>query len=188
MNLKELAPRTTSPVPIDEFQAHLRLGYGFADDGAETGLLQRYLLAAQAVVEQQTGQALVARRYLAQVDRWGRRGDFVLPVGPVAAIDALRFRRGAEIAEQSVAALELSPGVSGQVLRGPGGAPLPGLPQGWIAELEFTAGHGADWDSVPRDLAQAVLLLAAEYYGGRSEAMMPVGVSALLQAHRPVRL
>ena len=55
------------------------------------------------------------------------------------------------------------------------------------------AGYGPDWDDVPADLAQAVLMLAAHYYDYRQDmglgaGCMPFGVTALIERHRPLRL
>ena len=55
------------------------------------------------------------------------------------------------------------------------------------------AGYGPEWSDLPADLGQAVLLLAAYYYEFRHDASshapaMPVGVLALIESHRTVRL
>jgi uncharacterized phiE125 gp8 family phage protein len=67
---------------------------------------------------------------------------------------------------------------------------LPSPSQGGTIEVEFTAGYGADWSGVPADLKQAVLILAAEFWGQdmEPEAGIPFAVSVLLEPHRAVRL
>ena len=60
-------------------------------------------------------------------------------------------------------------------------------------KIGFTAGFGPDWDDLPGDLGQAVLLLAAYYYEYRNETAvgegyMPFGVSSLIERYRTVRL
>lgn len=193
MLLKEAAPGAPTPIPLTEFAAHLRLGHGFADDGAEDALLELYLRHASVVVEARTGQALIARSYLLQIAGWSQRGYLVLPVGPVAAIDRIRFVRAGATVELAPGEWALEPGRARQRLTGPGGGPLRPVPHGALAELEFTAGHAADWAEVPGDLRQAVLLLAAHYYENRhgelgEEAVLPPAVGAILAPHRPVRL
>jgi uncharacterized phiE125 gp8 family phage protein len=70
---------------------------------------------------------------------------------------------------------------------------LPGIPVGGVAEIAFTAGFGPGWADLPVDLAQAVFLLAAQYYETRHEgaaqggAAMPFGVMALIARWRTVR-
>ncbi len=43
MLLKEVAPPAPNAIPLPEFAAHLRLGFGFTDDGSEDALLNLYL-------------------------------------------------------------------------------------------------------------------------------------------------
>lgn len=191
MLLKEAAP--AGPVPSDDVAAHLRLSFGFADDGAEDALIAVYLRAAVAAVEMRTGQALLARGFVLQVTGWDRRGRLTLPVGPVAAIDAIRFVWPDRSADLAPGEWALEPGTTRQRLGGAGGGALRAVPAGAVAELEFTAGHGAGWDDVPGDLRQAVLLLAAHYYENRQGDLperggLPPAVEALLAPHRPVRL
>ncbi len=190
MLLKEAAPAAS--MPMTEFAGHLRLGFGFADDGAEDALLEGYLRSAVAAVEARSGQALIARAFVLQVTGWDARGYLVLPVGPVAAVDVIRFVRSDGAVTLDPAQWALEPGNARQRLTGPGGEALPPVPKGAIAELEFTAGHGVDWEAVPGDLRQAVLLLAAHYHESRhGEAKhrgLPPAVGALLAPHRLARL
>ena len=193
MLLKEAAPAAPNPIPLTEFTAHLRLGFGFTDDGSEDALLDLYLRHAMAVVEARTGQALVAKPYLLQVAGWNRHGQLVLPVGPVAAIARIRFVRAGGTVELSPAEWALEPGRARQRVTAPGDGALRPVPHGALAELEFTAGHAPTWDGVPGDLRQAVLMLAAHYYENRhgelgEEGTLPPAVGAILAPHRPVRL
>jgi uncharacterized phiE125 gp8 family phage protein len=193
MLLKEAAPPAPNPIPLAEFAAHLRLGYGFTDDGSEDALLDLYLRHAVAVVEARTGQALISRPYILQVAGWNPRGHLVLPLGPVAAVDRIRFVRAGGSMELSQGDWALEPGRTRQRLTGPGGRGLRPVPHGALAELEFTAGHAAAWAEVPGDLRHAVLMLAAHYYENRhgelgEEAALPPAVSAILAPHRPARL
>ena len=193
MLLKEAAPAAPNPMPLAEFAAHLRLGHGFVDDGSEDALLDLYLRHAMAVVEARTGQALVARPYLLQVAGWNRHGQLVMPVGPIAAIDRIRFVRAGGIVDLAPGDWRLEPGRARQRLTGAGGGPLRPVPHGALAELEFTAGHAQAWSDVPGDLRQAVLMLAAHYYENRhgelgEEAALPPAVGAILAPHRPVRV
>ena len=68
---------------------------------------------------------------------------------------------------------------------------LPSIPEGGHVVLTFDAGFG-DWTNVPADLRQAVLLQAASFYENRAGEGrvngMPFGVSALIEAYRPIRI
>jgi uncharacterized phiE125 gp8 family phage protein len=193
MLLKEAAPPAPNPIPLPEFAAHLRLGYGFADDGSEDALLDLYLRHATAVVEARSGQALVARPFLLQVAGWNRSGHLVLPLGPVAAIDRVRFVRAGGTVELAPGDWTLEPGRTRQRVTGPGGGPLRPVPHGALAEIDFTAGHATAWAEVPGDLRQAVLMLAGHYHENRhgelgEEAALPPSVGAILAPHRPARI
>ena len=178
---------------MDEFAAHLRLAHGFNDDGAESAVLEIYLRNATAVIERRTGQALIARAYTLQVATWDRDGHLSLPIGPVSAIDQIRF-----IGPNSMIDLEpedwfLKPGTTRQKLTGPNGMALWPLPRGSVAELSFTAGYGPSWDDVPDDLRQAVLVLGAHFYENRFgdvalDGALPYGVGQIVEQHRGMRI
>ena len=57
--------------------------------------------------------------------------------------------------------------------------------------IEFDGGYGAEKDQVPMQLRQAILLLVAQHYEHRDEAItrpVPMLVDALLMPYREVRL
>lgn len=193
MLLKETMPAAFNPVPITEFAAHLRLAHGFIDEGAENALLELYLRNATAVVERRTGQALISRAHVLQTACWDRQGHLTLPVGPVMAIDSLRFVSPSSTIDLDPEDWELAPGVTRQRLTGPNGGPLWPIPSGSVTELAFNAGYGETWNEVPNDLRQAVLLLAAHYYENRFgeievDGGLPFGVLNIVEQHRPVRI
>ena len=68
---------------------------------------------------------------------------------------------------------------------------LPVVPVDGRAEVVFDAGFGT-WAAVPADLAQAVMMLAAEFYERRHEAAtvagLPFAVQALIERWRNVRV
>ncbi len=191
MILTETAPAAVTPVSLSDFSAHLRLAHGFPDDGAEDALLELYLRNAASAVEARTGRALIRRGFLLRLAAWSRDGHVVLPVGPVEAVDSLRFVRGAETVEVAAGAWALEPGTGRQRVTGPAGGPLPPVPAGHVAELVFDAGFGAAAADVPGDLRQAVMVLAAHYYENRyvdEGPAMPLAVRALLEPWRPARI
>ena len=71
------------------------------------------------------------------------------------------------------------------------GLALPVVPQAGTVEIDFDAGHGANWSDVPEDLARAVILLAADFYDNRAirDAIgWPSPVLALVERFRKLRL
>lgn len=192
MILSEAGPGPVPVPPVAEFAEHLRLGLGFPDDGSEDALLERYLRSAVGVVERRIAQALVARRFEVRVSEWTREGLFLIPIGPVRAIVEANIERGGSATPLSVLGWTVSAGPTRQVLSANGMA-LPAIPPGGTVRVLFDAGLADDWDGVPGDLKQAVLLLAAEYYERRgtetvAETGLPGPVTALLAQRRPVRL
>ncbi len=194
MMLIELDPPVVTTGAVREFADHLRIGSGFADDGSQDGLLALYLRTAMAAIEGRIGKAMLSRRYTWTVTRWREACRQALPVAPVSRVESVKVvdQNGVEtVADPSEWALV--PDGQRPVLKGTWGRDLPTIPDYGRAEIEFTAGYGTEWDDLPVDLRQAVLLLAACYYENRSaddgsDGAMPFGVQALLDPYRPVRL
>jgi uncharacterized phiE125 gp8 family phage protein len=177
-----LIEETTVPdgaLPVEAFKAHLRLGSGFDADDVQDALVSSFLRAAMAAVEARTG--------------W-RGGDAqVFPVAPVVAVSAVArvARDGVETVVDG-AAYWVERDIQQPRLRAVGAA-LPSVPAGGAVKVSFVAGFGPDWASLPGDLAQAVLMLAAHYYEyrndtGLSDGCMPFGVSSLIERYKAVRI
>ncbi len=180
-------------LPVDALKRHLRLGTGFADDDLQDSVLSSFLRAAIAAIEARTSKALITRGFVVTLDGWRDPAGQALPLAPVQAITDVTLvdRFGAaQVVEPDRYRLQKD-GTEPRVL--PQGTSLPALPQGGTAELRFVAGFAADFDDLPSDLAQAVLLLAAHYYEYRTDTAlgqgcMPFGVTSLIARYRPVRL
>ncbi|MEL6205867.1 MAG: hypothetical protein AAFR47_11225 [Pseudomonadota bacterium] len=193
MMLTELTAVPTVALPVFQFRDHLKLGTGFADDGAEDGLLETYLRAALAAVEAWTGKALITRDFMFELTEWRQADAQALPVAPVtqilsvAAVDS-------EGAETVVPAdrYRLVKDTHRPFVRA-SSACLPTIPTNGSARVHFYAGFGSVWTDVPADLAHAVIMLAAYYHEYRHEArigaaQIPYGVSCLIAGWRVMRL
>jgi uncharacterized phiE125 gp8 family phage protein len=194
MILTEVTEPPAAAVPVRAFSEHLRLGTGFADDGAQDQVLELYLRAAMAAIEARIGRALLARSFTWTLTRWREEGSQGLPIGPVPAVEAVSLvsADGAETVVEPERYTLLRDAQRPRLV-GRGGRTLPPIPRGGHAEIRFTAGFGAGWQDVPGDLRQAVFLLAAHYYENRAgtgagASSMPFGVLVLLEAHRTLRL
>jgi uncharacterized phiE125 gp8 family phage protein len=194
MILTEVSAPPSAAVPVRAFAEHLRLGTGFADDGAEDQVLELYLRAAMAAIEARIGRALIAREFTWTVTRWREEASQGLPIAPVSAVSAITLvsPEGAETAVEPGTWAMLRDAARPRLV-GRSGRPLPRIPRGAHAEIRFTAGFGAGWQDVPADLRQAVFLLAAHYYENRSEptqgaGSMPFGVLVLIEAYRTLRV
>lgn len=183
-----------SALPLAEFVAHLRLGTGFGSDGLQDGLLEGYLRAAIAAIEGRIGKALITRRFLWQESDWRAGGaGQALPLAPVSSVIevALVDATGGRMVLDG-AIWRLRPDVHRPKLEPVFGL-FPPVPQGGRAEVLFDAGFGVDWATVPADLQQAVLLLAAEFYELRHDAGevtsgLPRRVQVLIERWRTVRV
>ena len=186
----EAAPRAAAP--LAEFAAHLRLGEGFGE--AEEAGLDLYLRAATAAVEGMAGLALISRRFRWTVARWRDARRVRLPIAPVARIDGVTLvRPDGSWSAVDASELRLEPDALRPRLAGARGGALPAIPEDGRAEVELTAGYGADWNAVPEALRQAVLILGAHYHEQRHvtadpEDAAPFGVRSLIAPFREVRL
>ncbi|SIN89137.1 head-tail connector protein [Vannielia litorea] len=193
MILTELTTVSAAALPVVEFKAHLRMGTGFSDEGAEDGLLESLLRAAMAAVEAWTGKVLLARDFRWVLAAWRGGEGMTLPVAPVRAITAVKLVDLLDW-EDTVdpGRYRLEPDTHRPRMR-PTGSAFPGVPRGGKIVIDFAAGFGPAWSDIPADLGQAVLLLAGHYYDYRHEArpgegVIPYGVSALIERWRSIRI
>lgn len=190
-----LIEQTAVPVtalPVQGLKDHLRLGTGFSDDGMQDGLIEGVLRAAVAAVEGRIGKALIARRFLLTLEDWRDPGGQSLPMAPVSSVVSVTLIDAAEAAVVVASSrYRLVPDLHRPRLAAVG-LMLPQVPGDGRAEVVFDAGFGAAWSQVPADLAQAVLMLAAEYYERRHEAGtvagLPFSVQSLIERWRTVRV
>lgn len=191
--LKELTAVPDAVLPLAEFRDHLRLGTGFSDTGAEDAALLAYLRAALAAIEGRTAKALIARDFTLVLTAWRWRDLQTLPIAPVRSVAAVRLIDSAGAQTLTDPALWSLVEDMARPRIEVRGAALPTIPSGGRAEIDFTAGFGASWADLPVDLAQAVFLLAAQYFefrhdGAGEGAALPFGVSALIERWRTVRV
>lgn len=194
MILTEVSAPAAAQMPVRAFGAHLRLGSGFADDGAEDAVLELYLRSAMAAIEARIGRALLARMFSWSVSRWREEASQSLPIGPARSIDSITLI-GADGVEEAVEpeCWSLMRDSQRPRLVGRFGRNLPRIPRGGQAEIRFIAGFAESWDEVPADLRQAVFLLAAHFYENRSEgavsgSAIPFGVLVLIESYRAMRV
>ena len=192
MMLIEQTSVPLAALPVQILKDHLRLGTGFADEGVQDGLVESHLRAAIAAIEARIGKALLARQFKLVLGDWRNAAAQALPVAPVSAIASVTLVDAAG-GQQVVAPARyrVQPDRHRPKLAGVGML-LPAVPVDGQVEIVFTAGFGADWAAVPADLAQAVLLLAAQFYEtrheGASQGGVPLAVQALIEKWRNVRV
>lgn len=193
MMLTELTGILAAALPVQALKDHLRLGTGFSDDAMQDQLLESYLRAAIAAIEGRIGKVILQRSFRLSLQYWRSGDEQPLPLAPVTAISAVRlidlaggatdlaaerYRLVADLQRPKLVAVGMS---------------LPTPASGGSVEVDFDAGFGLDWPAVPVDLAQAVLLLAAEFYENRHDQSgrsfgLPVTVQMLIEPWRTVRV
>jgi uncharacterized phiE125 gp8 family phage protein len=180
-------------LPVAALKAHMRLGTGVAEDTLQDAVLGSYLRAAMAAIETRTGKILLEREFTLVVQSTDSTCTLPLTVAPVTVIADVQLvsRSGIERAvNASVYWLERDGHTP--KLRATG-ACLPMPEAGGELRVRFLAGFGPEWDDVPADMQQAVLLLAAHYYEYRHDTAlgngcMPFGVTSLIERFRILRL
>lgn len=192
MMLVEVSQVPVAALPVAALREHLRLGSGFAGADLQDGLLEGHLRAAMAAIEGRIGKALIARAFRLELEDW-RGAEQPLPLAPVVSVASVTLvdAAGGETTVEA-ARWRLVRDTHRPKLAGKGGA-LPMVPVEGRVEVVFEAGFGAGWTELPPDLAQAVLLLAAEFYERRHEvgdpaAALPGTVQALIARWRTVRV
>lgn len=193
MMLNELTVVDAAALPVAEFRDHLRLGTGFADMGAEDAALEAYLRAAMAAIEGRTSKVLIARDFSLSLEHWRNDQAQPLPVAPVRAVSQMRLvaRDGGTEVIDPARYLLVEDMARPRLTAGSG--VLPAIPLAGRVEIDFTAGFGPAWSDLPVDLAQAVFLLAAQYFEARHDGVgergeMNFGVMALIERWRTVRI
>jgi uncharacterized phiE125 gp8 family phage protein len=193
MMLTEQTTVSGAALPVQALKDHLRLGSGFSDDGMQDALIESYLRAAMTAIEARIGKVLLARRFLLTLQDWRAASEQALPVAPVSGLVSVTLVDVVGVPTVvAPARYRLVPDTHRPKLAAVGML-LPSVPSDGRVEIVFDAGFGAVWSAVPPDLAQAVLLLAAEFYerrldtGGRSFGL-PVTVQALIEKWRTVRV
>lgn len=194
MILVEETALTDAVLPVAAFRAHLRLGSGFDLPASEEEdrALAGFLRAAIAAIEGRTGKVLLRRSYRMVLDDWRESDGQPLPLAPVGSVEEIVIEQpDGDAREVDATRWRLVEDAMRPVIRPQGGG-LPSVPSGGRLVLRFTAGFADDWNGVPADLAQAVMMLAARYFEDRSDEnarrTLPMGVSALIERWRAVRV
>lgn len=184
-------PPASLPVDLAEVKLHLRI-----DHDHEDSLLMALLRAATAAVEAMSGVRLIGQGWSVYLDDWPAGGTICLPVGPVMTVDEIRLHSGSgahAVIDPAHYYLDAASRPARLVLRPDRIWARPGRIANGI-EIALQAGFGPSGSDVPAELTQAVKSLVAHWYENREAAAspaletVPLGVSAMLSAHRGVRL
>jgi uncharacterized phiE125 gp8 family phage protein len=180
-------------LPVAALKAHMRMGTGFAEDTLQDAVLGSFLRAAMTAIEARTGKVLIEREFTLVVHALPNAQAVALTVAPVTVIADVQVvtRSGVQtVLDTSAYWLERDGHMPR--LRSTGAA-LPAITAGDELRVRFLAGYGPEWDDVPSDMQQAVLMLAAHFYEYRHDTAlgggcMPFGVTSLIERFRALRM
>lgn len=172
-------------LPLDAAKAHLRVTHGHEDE-----LIGALRDAAIDAVEQYTGKSMLARPH-----KWrGRFGTrLILGLGPLVAVQAVKYLDTAGAEQTPVVAETLRPGLDGELLPIVGTS-WPATADGdGVVEIEFTAGYAAT--KCPPSLIMAAKLMLGTLYANREAVIvgvtageLPLGFKQLCRPYRTVRV
>lgn len=177
------------PVSLAEAKAFLRVEH----DG-DDGVIAALTASARIHLERQTRRGFVNQAWRLVRDRWPDNGRIEVRPGPLRSLDAARIYDAGGIAH-SLDTQAFVPDLSTVSLAfAPWSLAAPGRSAAGI-ELDVTVGYGDAASDVPESLRQAIRLLIAHWYdnrgqvsAGRSIAMLPTTVAALIAPYRMVAL
>ena len=193
MILVEETKIATADLPVTTFKAHLRLGSGFSDDMLQDPVLEGCLRSALAAIESRTGKALMERRFSVTANMWTPGAEQSLPIAPVTGLHALTTTDSSgTVTPHNISNFSLLRDAHRPKAVALSGA-WPTIAAHGSAKLTFIAGYAAQFQDLPADLAQAVLMLASHYYearniAGLSDSAMPFGISVLLEPYKALRI
>ena len=192
MRIEETTLKATTAILLAEVKEHLRI-----DGSAEDSKLNAITATAECMIEAAVGLTLISRDFDVYLNVSPVRGKSCLsiPVRPLQTINMVNL-----IAADGSETLWLSSNYNVQ----PGLMPLIDLsPQmQWPKSLRstegmrinVTAGFGSDWNAIPADIHQALLLLITALYFNRGDTVQTgdllksSGAMAILLPYRQVRL
>lgn len=164
-----------APVDLDQFKRNLRIGTQDEDDNSQDEYLQEILDAVIDDVQTDIGRQLARATYTLYLDDFPEK-DLAITLGPVNAITTVKYYNSSDVLTTMAAAdylLDNIPttgrlrflntyNVYSERLNG--------------VEIEFTNGWTAAAD-IPKDIKDAIVLLATDRYLNPENAMLNLGSS-----------
>jgi uncharacterized phiE125 gp8 family phage protein len=196
MALVPLLGPVTEPVSVTGLKEHLRI-----DSAAEDALLASLITTARLQIEAALSLALITQHWTWTFDRWPRRASVELPLSPVQSIISMTVAQTGGPLTVPPSAYILDGNAIGARLIARDAWSQPNVDALGL-EIKFAAGFGPSSADVPAAIRQAVLVLAAHWYGHRdadggcggatvgasASGPLPPAVNDLLASYRRPRL
>jgi uncharacterized phiE125 gp8 family phage protein len=197
MALVTISGPTTEPVTLATLKHHLRI-----DDTSEDASLSSLITTSRLQIEAALSLALITQTWSWRFDRWPHQCGIELPLSPVQSISHVVLHDRSGLATDLPASGYMLDGqtIPARLIVTNGRWTQPTAPALGV-EMRFVAGYGSAAADVPAPIRQAILLLAAHWYGqrepgscgsapstGHAASSIPQPVSDLLQPYRRPRL
>lgn len=174
----------TDPVSLTELRAHTRVD---ADD--DDASLAAYVAAATRHVENLSGQRLITQTWTQSFS--GLADRLYLDIAPVSAVTGITYYDTNNASQTLTSSLyRLQKAREGAYVEQDSGSTYPDTyVRADAVTVTMTAGYGAP-AATPRELRQAIMLIAAQWYESREDAMpmesrpIPNGAMALIAPQR----
>jgi uncharacterized phiE125 gp8 family phage protein len=185
------------PISVGELKTHLRL-----DGVSEEGLLAGFITTARLQIEAALSLALITQTWSWTLDHWPQRAAVELPMSPVQSVTGITVTQPGSIMTIPSSAYILDGMAVPARLITRTDWPRTASPALGIT-INFAAGFGSHPSDVPPPLRQALMQLAAHWYGHRdadgacaggaggpaiTPGPLPPSVNNLLQPYRRARL
>ena len=170
MRLELVQAPTEMPVTVDELRVHVWTDYNEPGDGLKESLIA----AATGHFESITGRKLIKQTWRAYLDDFPFRQPVELPFGRVLNVTRVNWLDASGVDHVVTPFTGYIPAIIGEnpQLHAVGGTwPSGSFFQIDPVRIEFEAGFGAAAD-VPREIRQAILLLAAHWYENREAVLV----------------
>jgi len=165
MDWKVSTAVVNEPVSLAEVKLHLRL----ASDDTEDSLLESMITAAREAAEQYTGRALATQTIALYLDDWPA-GDYIeLRKPPVQSVTSVKYKNSAGTETTMTVTTDYIVDTDSQTPRIvlPYGEDWPSFTAYPVNPITIT--YVAGYTTVPRAIAQAILLLVGYMYNNRDD-------------------
>lgn len=169
---------TSEPITIDEVKEYLKLESDFTD---EDNLINSLIIAARIFVENRTGKSLIKQVRTQYMDEFGYCDAVNILYGPLLDVSGTTIRSvkyyDTNDTLQTMSASDYWIDSTSDIPRVVVKNSWPSLKSRPNAvQIEFNAGYGADGDSIPADIKNAMWLYIAHFYENRVPEVVGVTV------------
>lgn len=168
LRLQIVQAAASDPVSLSDAALHCRV-----DTTADHPALQAMIRAATSAAEQYLGRPIITRTYRQFFDAWPCGRELELRRSPLVSVTSVKTYTDADVVATFAASSYFVDTVSQPgriVLRSSASWPTADRVANPI-EVEYRAGYGTDPASIPADIRQAVLMLTANLYEHRGDAV-----------------